>query len=174
MTVCDNVERNCNVTFIVPAGSRQNKATESLDWLWSCFFGEYTKYHWFFVDLHFKYVLPNHIYMCVNHCDLSFNFSILFLAVRDHKQKIFFEEPRKTGVLAYDGVPFTIHSRIVLECHHGRDRHVVQKKKNQEAQVLVWWNTHDLQYLFFQLTWSSSSVPYFIACCAHKRRLLRL
>lgn len=73
--------------------------------------------------------------------------------VVDDKRKIFFEEPRKPGVLSYDGVPFTIQSSTVLECHHGRDRHLAQKKRRKEVQVRLSRETWGLWVLFVEVTW---------------------
>jgi Amyotrophic lateral sclerosis 2 chromosomal region candidate gene 8 len=50
-----------------------------------------------------------------------------------NKHRIFFEEPKKVGLLGlaipYDGFPFLIESTVFMDCQFGRDHHAAHKKK---------------------------------------------
>ena len=37
--------------------------------------------------------------------------------------------------IPYDGIPFVIIGKKVLDCHHGRDRHVKEKEQRKQAQA---------------------------------------
>jgi hypothetical protein len=56
------------------------------------------------------------------------------------KRKVFFEDPKNSHTdqerLDFDGVPYMIMGRKVVECQHGIDRHANEKKRNRESKIV--------------------------------------
>jgi hypothetical protein len=50
--------------------------------------------------------------------------------------KVFWEERRVSGlrgsVIDFDGTPFAMKRTVIMDCYHGQDHHVAEKKKLKE------------------------------------------